>query len=267
MKRLAVSLLGLVASAVCVPQVVQKSSPADQDLTQDQKAAVMRLANLEKNFATKMNSPGAELTLKEVGRSRGNDRTFVRYELYTTGLPKNVTYTLFQVQINGAILKNLAGVTLDSNGQAICAGREGTCRGGSPNSPIQLALFAGTGEPKRLSLVSDDEAHLKASVEVVPFPNSVTDRGCTLESILGTPKGEITYVRGSGFEPNEEIAVESDSSGEKLHATEKAEADGSYFEVFMPNVLGKTSGTTVVRATGRNCSPELTFSWGTHQLQ
>ena len=214
-----------------------------------------------------MNSPGVELLLKEISRSRAADRTLVKYELYAPGFPKNPTYNLVQVQVNGKVLNFLNGVTLDSNGRAICAGQKDTCHGRSPNSPIDLFFFAGRAEPKRLSLVSNDEAHLKGFVSVIPFPNATTDRECRLESIIGTPKGEVTYIQGSGFEPNEELIMDSESYGEKYHGVVKAEADGSYFTAILPNILGKTSGSTVVEVKGKKCHPKLTFSWGTYQME
>src|ERR1700733_9374158 len=140
-------LFSIFASA----QTVQKSSPGDQDLTAEQQAAVVKLANLQKNFGKKMNSPGVDLSLTEINRWRASDRTLVKYELHATGLPKDVTYALLRVQISGKVLKSLDGVTLDSEGRAICAGRKGTCSGASPNSPIDLVFFAGKAEPMRLS--------------------------------------------------------------------------------------------------------------------
>ena len=120
---------------------------------------VVKLANLQKNFGKKMNSPGVDLSLKEISRWRVSDRTLVKYELDATGLPSDLTYTLFRVQISGNVLKQLDGVTLDAKGRAICAGRKGTCSGSSPNSPIELVFFAGKSEPMRLSLASNDESH------------------------------------------------------------------------------------------------------------
>jgi hypothetical protein len=264
MKRtVAIVLLSIFTSA----QTVQKSSPADQDLSAEQKASVVKLANLQKNFGKKMNSPGVELSLKEISRWRASDRTLVKYGLYATGLPRDLTYSLLRIQISGKILKQMDGVTLDSEGRAICSGRTGTCSGSTPNSPIDLVFFAGKSEPMRLSLVSNDDSHLKGFVQVIPFPTSVTDKGCELESILGTPKGEVTYIQGSGFEPNEELTTEGESYGEKNHGVAKAEADGSYFAAAMPNVLGKSSGTTIWSVKGKSCNPTLTFSWGTYQLE
>jgi hypothetical protein len=257
----------LFLSVLGAAQTVQKSSPTDQDLTSDQKSMLVKLANLQKNFGKTMNSSGVDLSLKEISRWKTSDRTLVKYGLYATGLPKDLIYSLLRVQISGKILKQMDGVTLNSDGRAICAGRKGTCSGSTPNSPIDLVFFAGKSEPMRLSLVSNDDSHVKGFIQVIPFPNSVTDKGCSLQSILGTPKGEVTYIQGSGFEPNEELTMNSESYGEKNNGVAKAEADGSYFAVALPNVLGKTSGTTVWSVKGKNCNPTLTFSWGTYQLE
>ena len=262
----------VLASVLLLPicmdsQTIQKSSPSDQDLSADQAAMVSKLANLQKNFGKKMNSPGVDLSLREIKRWRAADRTLVKYEVYVTGLPSNVTYALVKIQISGKVIKQLDGITLNSDGRAICAGTQGTCRGSTANSPIELVFFAGKSEPIRLGLISNDESHVKGFIQTIPFPTSVTDKGCTLQSILGTPKGEITYVQGSGFEPNEELTTDGESYGEKNHSIAKAEADGSYFAAAMPNVLGKISGTTTWSVKGKNCNPTLTFSWGTYQLE
>jgi hypothetical protein len=259
-------LITFFISIIASPQTLQKSPATVQEPSAEQQATVQRLAKIEKNFGKKMNTPGVDLSAREISRSGASDRTLVTYELIATGMPKNKTYSLFQLQINGSLIKNLSGVTLDEGGRAICAGREDTCKGDGPNDPIDLVLFAGKAEPKRFALTSDDSA-VKGFVEVVPFPNMIVDKGCRLESIIGMPKGEVTYVRGSGFSPNEELTVDSESYGEKIHATAKAEPDGSYFAAALPNVLGKESGTTVWRVKAKDCAPSLTFSWGTYQLE
>jgi hypothetical protein len=269
MKRFFGNLGVLILSTAALTQsvTVQQSLPTNQNLTPDQQATVVRLSNLQKNFGKiSMNSPGVTLSLKEINRTRAADRTLVTYELYSTGLPKDHTFTIFEVKISGQFHKILDGVTLDSDGRAICAGRKGTCSGSSPNSPVDLVFFAGKAEPKRTALMSED-GQLKGFVAVVPFPNATTDKGCHLESVIGTPKGELTYIQGSGFESNEELTTDGESYGEKNHFVQKAEADGSYFAATMPNVLGKASGITTFEVKGKNCDPKLTFSWGTYQLE
>lgn len=257
----------LFVSSLSAAQIIQKSAQGNQDLTPQQTQAIVKLANLQKNFGKSMNSPGVDVVLKEVSRARSSDRTLVKYELYTTGLPNDQVYTLFQVQINGSVLKLLEGVTLDGQGRAICAGRKGTCTGAGPNDPVDLVFYAGKSEPKRISIISNDEPHLKGFISVIPFPNSTTDGGCRLESILGMPKGEVTYIQGAGFAPGEELTVDTESYAEKIHSVDHAEADGSYFATTLPNVLAKKAGTTVWSVRGKNCHPSLTFSWGTYQVE
>jgi hypothetical protein len=60
--------------------------------------------------------------------------------------------------------------------------------------------------------------------------------------------------------------MSSESYGEKNSGVSKAEADGSYFAVALPYILGKTSGITTWSVKAKNCNPVLTFSWGTYQL-
>ncbi len=262
-----IAVLLLTTSTFLVAQNVSKSSPSVQDLTPDQKTMVERLSNLQKNFGSRMNSPGVQLTLQETGRSHESEATAVKYRLVATGFPKDATYTIVKLEIDGSMKPLLDGVTLNANGQAICAGREGTCSGNGPDDPIDLVFMGVKSEPQRLSLISDDKSHVRGFVQVVPFPNTSVDRGCRLESIVGTPKGEITYIQGSGFEPNEELVFDAVSYGEKNHAAQKANADGTYFTTMLPNVAGKQSGTTKVTIKGKNCAPELSFSWGTYHLE
>src|SRR5438477_1841304 len=116
-------LASVLLLSLCMDsQTIQKSSPSDQDLSADQVAMVSKLANLQKNFGKKMNSPGVDLSLREIRRWRAADRTLVKYELYAIGLPTNVTYALVKIQINGTLIKQLDGITLYSDGRAICAG-------------------------------------------------------------------------------------------------------------------------------------------------
>lgn len=211
------------------------SSPNTADtLTPDQRALVEKLANLQRNLGKKMNSAAVELTLKELERVRGDDRTLVHYGLYATGLSNKTIYTLFQIQLNGSLLKNLEGVTLNAEGRAICAGSPDTCSGDGPNDPIDLIVYAGKSEPKRFALISEDGGHLKGFVAVVPFPNYATDKGCRVESIIGTANGELTFIQGTGFEPNSEVIVDGQSYDEKHHDVAKTTADGFYFAAVMP---------------------------------
>lgn len=238
-----------------------------QDLTSEMRSKVELLAKLQKHFGKDMSSPGIELSLKETNRSRSGDRTLVTYSLYGVGLHPNATYTLVQVQLDGTMANVMEGVTLNGKGEAVCAGRQGTCSGEKPDDPIDLVVFAGKAEPKRFGLISNDEEPVKGFVAVVPFPNAKSDKRCRLESVIGSVNGELTFIQGSGFEPNEELTIDSESYGEKHHDKSTAQADGSYFSALLPFVTGKKSGKTTIEVKARNCAPKLTFEWGTYHLE
>lgn len=237
-----------------------------QDLAPEQKAKIELLSKLQKHFGKDISSPNVELSVRETNRSRSQDRTLVTYSLFATGLPSDTMYTLIQVQLDGGMAKLMEGVTLNAEGEAICAGREDTCRGDAPNDPIDLVVYAGKGEPKRFGLVSNEE-RVKGFVAVVPFPNAQSDKGCRLESIIGSPNGELTFIQGSGFEPNAELTVDSVSHGEDIKTKAKAQADGSYFAALLPYVIGKKSGKTTIDVKSKDCNPKLTFEWGTYHLE
>jgi|SRR5215469_1588682 len=110
----------LLLPVLGAPQIIQKSSPSNQDLPADQKSMVRKLANLQKSSGPQMNRPGVDLSLKEIKRWKASDRTLVEYELYTTGLPETPTYSLLRVQISGKILTQLEGVTIAGRTSNMC---------------------------------------------------------------------------------------------------------------------------------------------------
>ena len=125
-----------------------------------------------------------------------------------------------------------------------------------------MVVFAGRGEPKRFALVSEDDAQIRGFVSVQPFPNATTDKACKLESVLGTPDGELTFIQATGFAPNAELTIKSQSYDEKHDYTAKADDDGTYFSALLPAVAGKESGKTVIEVKSASCGPKLHFQWG-----
>jgi hypothetical protein len=217
------------------------------------------LANLQRHL-TDMNSPGVQLSLKEIERKKTSDRTIVEYDLYATGLPGNLTYNLFTVEPDGSVAE---GVTLNGSGQAICAGKAGTCHGDKPDDPIHLAVFAGKGEPKRFALASTDKKQKqKGFVQVIPFPNISTDQQCRLEVVLGTPLSEVVFIQGSGFEPNSLLTTVSQSEDERLINQQNADAKGDYFSALLPYVEGKDAGKSSFEVKAKGCSPKVSYEWG-----
>lgn len=222
--------------------------------------AAARLAKMHDAWGPGLNSPNASISLKEISRAGG----VVKYRLYAKGLPRERKYALIAWPVTSlAPTENMQGVTLDDSGQAVCAGKPGTC--GTPETlddPIDLALLPVKGEPFRVALVSSGEEKLKAFLKIVPIPNEATDGGCVLEAVLLMPGAEAVEIEGRGFQPNAAIAVESNSAGEHHNGKAKADADGVYRTLFLPYVKGQERGTTHVRIKAARCSPAVTFDWG-----
>jgi len=222
---------------------------------------VERLAKVQKNWGSKMNSPGAAITLKETRRDRTAQGTAVYYRLSASGLDKDAVYTLFSTSLGMRTTPTLAGVTFDRSGVAVCAGKQGTCSGERPNDPNDLAVYAAKGEPKRFGVVSGDNEH-KAFTYVVPFPILGKDRGCTAEAILLTAKGEAVLIHGSGFAPGTDVHFVGVSEGEPQRTESKANDEGDFYQVALPYVKGKSHGKVKVTLESNACSPSLSFEWG-----
>jgi hypothetical protein len=249
----------------CQSGTAQESAQAigsASDLGRLQRSKIEQLAMLQKDFRKPASEPGVDVQLRESSRSQVEGHTVVDYDLFAKGIPRNDTYTLFQVQLDGSLVENLQGITFDERGTAICEGRKGTCQGNGPDDPIGINMSGAKGEPKRFVLIPSSDKNKKFLIYVVPFPNFETDGKCRLESILGSSNGELIFIEASGFVPNEELTVDSKSYGEAKHYKAHADLNGSYFAALLPFVSGKASGSTQFAVATHTCNPTLTFDWG-----
>lgn len=241
------ALLTLATAAFC--QISEADAPA----------MMAQLAKKNQAWNQKLNGPGLSLSLVEVAR----DSHRIRYELHTAGFPPNRKYTIVQWPANRLQPQDgMKGVTLDATGRAICAGTPGMCSGRSPNSPIQLQFSPFKTEPIRIALVSDDDQHLRAVVNFVPISNRVTDKGCSLESVMLAPNSSLVALQGSGFKPAAKLTLLSESEGERHDGPLNADADGNLYFAMGQGVKGKEQGTTKLTVSSSECSLSLTLRWG-----
>src|ERR1700693_2392759 len=109
------------------------------------------------------------------------------------------------------------GVVFDRTGLAFCAGVQDCCGTPSnPTGPVEIAVTPIPGEPLRAGLVSMDDPRIKALAKIVPIPNEVENRGCSLSFVLLTPNAALVVVEGSGFEPGRQITIDSASGDERF---------------------------------------------------
>lgn len=238
------------------------------DLLARAKEESTRLANIQRNWGPKMNSPGVDISLKEMGRRQTGGGTAVMYRIFVTGFSEDGIYSLTSVDLNLNVSTALEGITVDKSGQVICAGRPGTCSATAPNDPVDLTIFAARGEPKRFGFVSQD-GKKKAFISVIPFPIMATDNGCSVEAILLTPNAEAMLIYGSGFKPDSVVHSVAISETEKQEADLNSDVKGDVYEVQLPYVKGYGDGTSKVTLTSKTCSPSLSYKWGkdTYRMQ
>ncbi len=223
------------------------------------------LARQNQAWNPKSNSPGASITVSEVERSQEHQ---IYYQLTASGFPSTLKYKIVTWPANRLTPQvGMAGVTLDAAGLAVCAGTPGTCKGVGPNSPIHMQFTPVKSEPIRLSLVSDDEKHLQAFISLVPIPNRVTDKKCSLEEVMLAPNSSLVALQGSGYEPNSDLQFLSESEGEHHDGQLKADSDGNFYFALGTGVKGKEKGRTKVSVTSHGCSLSLTFPWGKDTYQ
>ena len=208
--------------------------------------------------------PATKLIAKERSRTKGEQGTAVRYDLVTQGLPHDLHYTLVIWPLNGTIQPVQSGITLTDDGRLICTAKtKADCAPSRPDADpvIDMAITAAKGEPKRFGVISEDQKW-KALATVVAFPNIATDGSCTLEALRVIPDNRAVMIHGKGFPPNAVLAMTSDSAGEVASASWDVNEHGELISLVMPQVRGKTEGTTTIRLKGPECAPQVRFSWG-----
>lgn len=255
----------VVACFSCLMICAASYSQQSADLLPRAKEEATRLGNIQRHWGAEMNSPGVEISLKETGRREVGGRTAVMYRIFATGFSEDGIYTLTTTGLNLNVSTALEGITLDKSGQAVCAGRPGTCSSDVPNDPVDLAIFAARGEPKRFGFVSQD-GRTKAFISVIPFPIAGTDRGCSVEAILLTPNAEAMLIHGSGFGPDSAVHSMAISENGKQEGDLKSDATGNVYEI---QLLPYSAGTSKVTLTSKSCSPSLSYhsGKGTYRMQ
>jgi hypothetical protein len=112
-----------------------------------------------------------------------------------------------------------------------------------------------------LALISADQS-IKIFAKIVPIPLRGEDKGCSVEAVLLTPGSELVAVEAIGFPPNTDIAMDTDSEGERHGGKAKTDANGRYVSAILPYKQGLARGTAKVRLKSAGCSPSVSFPWG-----
>jgi hypothetical protein len=209
-------------------------------------------------WGEKFNSPGTKLTYKEVGRTAIQSRTIITYNLFASGLPKGQHYILCILNV-GSDPQAVADAYLNGDGKVVnvLAGSERNIA----EDPINGKVFGGKGEPIQLALISDDD-RVRVFTEVIPFPIEETAGSCHLSAIETAPYYFGILIRGTGFQPDEELAIEEQSENESARLKAKADDQGRYNASLFPFVKGKKSGKARFVVSAKSCRIGIEFPWG-----
>ena len=232
-----------------------------QDVELEVRQASEKLLNIQRNWGPKMNTSGVTISLTPTQNGQLGDHSYAGYRLYESGLPKNAVFVLNSFPIDLKLRKMLDGITFSDRGEAICAGKPGTCTGDKPNDDIDLKFVAADGEPIRLGLISEDGQY-KAFVSIVPFPIQARDGNCFVQAIRLLPGFELALLQGTGFPKDAEIKVDSASEGEKHAWSDKADNEGNVQLALAPGVKGKSRGTVMTTLSSPACKLTIKFDWG-----
>ena len=228
----------------------------------DTEQLAQKFTRLHETWGAKASSPNMTLAIVEQSHANG----VFRYRLQATGIPADTVVTLVAWPVTQREpSENLRGVTFNDAGVAVCAGRPGTCGDpAKPDDPIDIPFRPVPGEPVRLAVISQDGA-VKAFAKIVPLPIQGEDKGCRVSATLLTPGAELLFVEGTGFAPNSELTMATESEGEKHDGKGKADAQGRYISAVMPYKQGLARGTVNIRLKTSACSPTVSVPWGKRQ--
>lgn len=218
-----------------------------------------------KEWGDKFNTPGATLVLKKTGQDFLNGHTAVAYSAFASGLPKDRHYTLW-TWILGNDPQPVADAYINNDGRVVNV--LGDSQHQVAEDPIDLKVFAGKGEPKKIALTSDD-GQLHVFAQAVPFPMEASDGPCRMSAVMEGPAYEGVAVFVTGLQPKEELLVDIQSESESAQNKAIATDGGTYNSLIFPFVKGKPSGKCAFRVTGKSCKVGIAFPWGegSYQLQ
>jgi hypothetical protein len=214
-------------------------------------------------WGERFNSAGAKLSYKEIARTQIQGRTVITYNLFASGLPKDQHYVLFVLNV-GRDPQAVTDAYLNGDGKVVNVLADPSHH--VAEDPINAKVFGGKGEPIQFALVSDDD-ELRAFAQVIPFPMEETAGPCHLSAIETGPNYFGLLIKVTGFQPDEELAIEQRSENENGQSKGKADSQGIYDAAILPFVKGRRSGKARFAVSGKSCKIGIEFPWGEGSYQ
>lgn len=215
------------------------------------------------NWGEKFNTAGMTLRLMETQRSeRAEGGTWVHYFLQAPGMPRGGSYSVWSWDVGGEPQLLVKGVSLRDDFVLLCSGKPGNCSGATEEQVYVLRVSATKAEPKRYAIVSADGTQ-RAFAVAVPFPDSATDKTCTVSVQRKTPDASEITLRGEGFAPGERVTLSmtTETTGSTLRT--QADAKGNWTaDAARTANPAQPNGTTQIAVKAKQCAPSVAWNWG-----
>lgn len=209
-------------------------------------------------WGEKFNSDGATLVVKEAGRNRANGQTVITYNLFVSGLPKDVEYTLWARPV-GSDPQAVADAFINKDGLVVSVLSDAAHN--VAEDPINLKVVAGHGEPKQFAVIANDSRY-RVFGQVVPFPIAKTTGPCSISVTMMGQNYSAVSVTVTGLQSKEEFQIVQRSGSEGAQTKATAAEDGTYRTLVFPFVKGQSSGKLKFSVTAKACAVSLEVPWG-----
>jgi hypothetical protein len=217
-----------------------------------------KLVNSISTWGDELNSPGTKLEAHLMTKQVRNGVDYGFYDFYLTGAPADQVYTIFQWPLSKAGPETVMPAYVSDNGR-LCMHATGCHDTSGPY--VMLAFLSFPGLPHRIGIASEDKKY-KAAITVIPNPIVAEDKGCSVEVIRAREDFSLAVLRGKGFHPNDEIKYTSNSAGEKMKGSFRADGHGEFVTGLGPGVKGKQKGTDHINFKASGCAPSVSYHWG-----
>ncbi len=217
-----------------------------------------KLVNSVSEWGDELNSPGTKLEAYLMIKQVRNGAEYGFYDFYLAGAPADQVYTIFQWPLSKAGPETVMPAYVSDNGR-LCMHAIGCHDNAGPY--VMLAFLAFPGLPHRIGIASEDKK-FKAAITIIPKPIVAEDKGCSVEVIRAREDFSLAVLRGKGFQPNDQINYASNSAGEKMKGSFRANEHGQFVMGFGPGVKGKQKGTDNIEFKTAGCAPSVSYHWG-----
>ncbi len=242
-------------------------------MTSEQTAEAQRLAALWVRQHREESTAGARLTLVEEKRAKLRNETSLGYAFSASGFPRGKSYDLWLWRVLSKASVVWAGFYVDDSGKMDCLTaqakierRAGVACTAELEKLRTLVASSVRGERLRFALVSTDHT-VRGFLDTIPFPVEQRDGRCHLSVELLSQRGDLFAIWGEGFEPGEEVALESSFAGKMEKSKQKASTLGEIGSAVFPAASGRESGLANYSAVGKSCKVAVRYEWGLSSLR